>query len=452
MSARFIIADVTSHRRGFGVQPIIDAAARRAQTNHGDGKVLWLVPSHLTGAFNAAHGLGSNSEIRNCDIIGPPLWSLIQREIESVFSTAASPEITIVTWDQLTYGEARNHGRGVIAAKWFDWLAESRIVPFARPHVAQPLSAGRFGSGVPTADQLRPILLDYLKSAGATSESRAVFRSQLRPALNRAIPEIQATSSHPLFASSFKAALDSAIIDKVIDQECSAPGKERVWVAESPAVPAAAEVNSKPLQVAPVAPSTAPTYGRTAEFRKRLTILGIFCEKRDRDVLLEAIGRVLKGRPSLVARLRRELPKVAQQVALERNVCAKTDFTRIANFFLKLLIVSGALLREGGSAIERNASAESAAATGLVENASDVLDSYLLEQILKKSDVKDGEHWQLAHVLYREFDPSSPIDDKLDRIAVLIGGLSNRVDLSDNGTYEYTGGTPASVRRIRAQG
>ena len=97
MTGRFILADVTSHRRGFDVQPIIDAAARRAQTAQHHGKVLWLLPSHLTAAFNAAHGIGNNSEIRNCDIIGPPLWGLIHKEIESVSSTTSDIEITVVT-------------------------------------------------------------------------------------------------------------------------------------------------------------------------------------------------------------------------------------------------------------------------------------------------------------------------------------------------------------------
>ena len=84
MSAQFILADVTSHRRNFGVQPIIDAAARRSQTHQNTAKVLWLVPSHLSMAFNQAIGLDANHELRNCDMMGPPLWAFIQKEIESV--------------------------------------------------------------------------------------------------------------------------------------------------------------------------------------------------------------------------------------------------------------------------------------------------------------------------------------------------------------------------------
>jgi hypothetical protein len=454
MTGRLIIADVTSHRRGFGVQPIIDAAARRAQTSHDDGKVLWLVPSHLTAAFNLAHSIGNSSEIRNCDIIGPPLWALIRKEIESVVSTTPDIEITVVTWDQFVYGEARNYGRGIVAAKWFDWLAENRTPHVGRPQFATPLQSPQLGVSLPSADLLRAEVLTYLKSVGATCEGRALYRSQLRPALIRATPELRALSSHPLFASSFKMALDTAIADKAIGQECSAPGKERIWVVESACAVSSAETPPAPEEVSPVAQSvaTAPTYVRSAQFRKRLTDLGIFCEKRERDILFEALGQLLNNGPQQVSRLRRELPKIAKQIADQRKVCPKTDFSRIVNFFLKLLLVSGALTRGDGIIMERNTGAESTAVTGLVEGALDVVESYLLEQILKKSDVKDREHWQLALALFREFDQSASIDDKLDRIASLIAGLGNRVILTDDGTYEYTGNVPTAIRPIRAQG
>jgi hypothetical protein len=86
----------------------------------------------------------------------------------------------------------------------------------------------------------------------------------------------------------------------------------------------------------------------------------------------------------------------------------------------------------------------------LVEGPMNIMESYLVEQILKKSDVKDREHWQLALAVFREFDSSVSIDDKLDRVASLISGLSDRVILTDDGTYEYTGRL-TGVRAIRAQ-
>src|ERR1019366_4771227 len=110
-------------------------------------------------------------------------------------------------------------------------------------------------------------------------------------------------------------------------------------------------------------------------------------------------------------------PKRANQIAQQRGVCASTEFRRIANFFIKLLLLSEVLLGEDGKAIPRDAACDAASVTSLAEKADLVTETYLLEQILKKSDVEDHEHWQLAHVLFREFDTSSSIYDKLDRIA-----------------------------------
>jgi hypothetical protein len=100
--------------------------------------------------------------------------------------------------------------------------------------------------------------------------------------------------------------------------------------------------------------------------------------------------------------------------------------------------------------IERSARAESTAVNGLADDAMDIVESHLLEQILKKSDVKDREHWQLASALFREFDQSVSMDEKLDRVAALVGGLSNRVVLTDDGTYEYTGNVATPIRALRA--
>src|ERR1019366_2990128 len=155
MSARLIIADVTSHRRGFGVQPIIDAAARRAQTAQQEIRVLWLVPSHLTAAFKAAHGLGPSSEVQLCDLIGPAVWKHIEKEIETIHATAPETEITVITWDQMVYAASQNHGKGVTGTKWFDSLAALRTphlaIPPPRP-IPGPVATGY--STVPSSEQM----------------------------------------------------------------------------------------------------------------------------------------------------------------------------------------------------------------------------------------------------------------------------------------------------------
>jgi len=100
----------------------------------------------------------------------------------------------------------------------------------------------------------------------------------------------------------------------------------------------------------------------------------------------------------------------------------------------------------------RNAGADASQAASLVESALDVVETYLLQQVLKKSYVKDREHWQLALALFREFDQSVPIDNKLDRIATLIDRLGDLVVLTEDGTYDYTESVPplSNVRALRA--
>ena len=235
-------------------------------------------------------------------------------------------------------------------------------------------------------------------------------------------------------------------------QSCLSAGRERLWLETVPV--------EAPIQTATVAaaanentPATKndPLFSRSAAFRKRLTEQGIFCEKRERDILLAALERTLHTGPSSISRLRRELPKTAVALAAERGTCATTDFSRVSNFFLKLCLVAGLLKRDDGTVIKRSAGADAAKAASPIENALDVAETYLLEQIMKKSDVQDREQWQLAHALFREFDQSTPLDDKLDRIAELIDRLGSLVILTDNGTYEYTETVPvtSNVRAMR---
>jgi hypothetical protein len=164
---------------------------------------------------------------------------------------------------------------------------------------------------------------------------------------------------------------------------------------------------------------------------------------------MEALAEILKAGPQPISRLRRELPKAAAELAKQRNLCPATDFRRIVNFFIKLLLMSGALRGVDGKAIERNVGADASKAADLMEDATDLVESYLLEQILKRSDVKDREHWQLALALFREFDQSVPLDDKLDRIAVLIAGLADCIALTNDGTYDYIAKTPTPLRAVR---
>jgi hypothetical protein len=297
------------------------------------------------------------------------------------------------------------------------------------------------------------LVTGYLRSIGANSQEASIYRSQLRPALVKVFPDLNITSSNPFFGQSLKAALDAAVDRGRFGQSCVSPGRERLWLMEArPSEPLADNRGIVNQKEKTETKNTSPTYARTAEFRKRLTDLGIFCEKRERDVLIEALGRILLEAPCTISRLRRELSKKAELIAREHGACDGVDFRRITNFFLKLCLVSKVLKRKDESPIVRNAGAEASEAASLVESPLDVLETYLLEQVLKKSDVKDREHWQLALALFREFDQSISIDDKLDRIATLIDRLGTLVVLTDDGTYDYTENVPVplNVRAVRA--
>ena len=92
MADRFILADLTQHRRGFGVQSVIHAAARRAQTTTPPCRLTWIIPSHLAAYFTAATPV-------LCDGVGPVAWAEIERQVAAIRSKTPDAEILLVTWD-----------------------------------------------------------------------------------------------------------------------------------------------------------------------------------------------------------------------------------------------------------------------------------------------------------------------------------------------------------------
>jgi hypothetical protein len=148
----------------------------------------------------------------------------------------------------------------------------------------------------------------------------------------------------------------------------------------------------------------------------------------------------------MIERDRRELPKLAGEIAKERLLPDVPEFKRTVNFFLKSLLMSDVLLNQDNKVIRRNLEAEAASVVRLDDSALDKAEQYLLEQIMKKSDVKDREHWQLALALFRQFDESIEIDGMLDRVASLVSSLKDRFVLTEDGTYECTGNKVVAMR------
>jgi len=459
MADRFIVGDLTSHRRGFGVQSVINAAARRALDSNPPGKLIWIIPSHLTQAFAAANPV-------ICDGSGPQVWSEIERQVTLVRSRVPDAHLLIITWEHFIYERAWTSELGLSRLKWFDILNEERarrtraaaidnVTAGQQTTAPPPLSPPSPLTSSPSREDIEELVRSHLRSIGATTEPAAIYRSQLRPALVRKNPTLAQLG--PTLGPVLKNAIDSGIDAGRLSQPGSPKGQEKLWVVEprpetlETPLPAA-RADDAPADAAPASvpkPSTAPVYGRSAEFRKRLTDQGLFCEKRERDILLDALLRILEQSPKPISKLRRELPKVAQDIANERGVCC-ADFKRIVNFFLKLLLMSRVLLSPGGEVIARSVSAEAAPVAEVDDSALDRMEQYMLEQILKESDVKDREQWQLAHAIFRQFDQSVEIDGMLDRVATLIAALGNRFILTDDGRYEYTEAVGANVVQLRA--
>jgi len=430
------------------VQSVITAAARRARNTDPPGKLIWVIPSHLAAAFAAA-----NPTI--CDGHGPQAWSEVERQVAVVRSRTPDAEILVITWEHFVYERAWTSNLGLSRLKWFDLRNEERALRTpARP--VDDLSSPQQTDAVPPSNaEIEEMVLAHLRSIGATSDSSAIYRSQLRPGLVRNNPTRAQYLAGPVAGLALKNAVDAAIAAGRLSQPPSPTGRERLWLTERrpearvPVPDSRAEGVLTTTANADVQPTKEPVYVRSGEFRKRLTDLGIFCEKRERDIFFEALSRILEKSPEPISRLRRELPKVAEGIAKERGV-PSTDYRRIVNVFLKLLLVSGVLLGPNGSVIKRNVSAEAAPVAKLDSSAGDKVEQYMLEQILRKSDVKDREHWQLALAIFRQFDQSVEIDGMLDRVATLIAALGQRFILTDDGTYEYTEGAGTNVVQLRA--
>ena len=197
MIDHYILADVTSHRVGFGVHSVVDAATRRSNNPGDPNGVLWIRPSHLTHFPLSGNALVS-------DDIGTT-WDLITKKVEEIKTASPNREIIIATWDHITYNRARTWGAGITAVRWFDWLDEDRgsvvakrPAPFA--HVLLK-SSEKPSSELFSVEYLANLVEQYLSSVRATSQTSSIYRSQLRPALVKAFPELNVVSSSPFLGN-----------------------------------------------------------------------------------------------------------------------------------------------------------------------------------------------------------------------------------------------------------
>jgi hypothetical protein len=170
MADRFILADLTSHRPGFGVQSVITAAARRAQDTTTPSKLMWIIPSHLALAFAAATPV-------ICDGSGPQAWIAIESQIALIKSKTPDAEILVITWDHFVYERAQTSGLGISRLKWFDVLNEERALrtPARPPETVTPQQP--VYTAPPSKKEIEDLVCTYLRSIGATLEASAIYRS-----------------------------------------------------------------------------------------------------------------------------------------------------------------------------------------------------------------------------------------------------------------------------------
>jgi hypothetical protein len=163
----------------------------------------------------------------------------------------------------------------------------------------------------------------------------------------------------------------------------------------------------------------------------------VYSEKRARDILFQEIEAILReGRPPMtVSRLTREAAARARKRARQAGY-EFSNWDTACKATINAMLAAGALLSHEGRPIPLSVAAQAADVAGLAGDYVDITEAYLLEVLIRRlGDVTARDHTALAHALFRQFDPSVPIEDLEDRVVMLLATLSNRVVLAEGGTY-----------------
>ncbi|HSL23205.1 MAG TPA: hypothetical protein VK886_16870 [Vicinamibacterales bacterium] len=191
-----------------------------------------------------------------------------------------------------------------------------------------------------------------------------------------------------------------------------------------------------------------PRFARSGQMVNCLRDELLYSEKRARDILFASIEELLSQRPDeplIVARLTREGTRLARLEG-ERAGYEFANWDNAAKAVVKALLCSGSLLDPDGQPIPFDVTAHAAAVGSLQEDYVDRSEAFLLEFVLRRlGDVTLRDHTALAHALFRQFDPSIPMQDLEDRVAILLARLADRVGL-DGETYVVCGAADAAPR------
>jgi len=163
----------------------------------------------------------------------------------------------------------------------------------------------------------------------------------------------------------------------------------------------------------------------------------LYTEKRARDILFREIEAIVSAasQPIPVARLIRSAAARASRRAARLNF-EPPNWNIASRATVHAMLAAGVLLREDGSPIPRSAPAPSAAAAALRPGFPEATEACLLEFLIRKlGDVTPRDRTALAHVLFRQFDASVPIERLEARVTALLEAMSHRIVLTSTGAY-----------------
>ena len=163
----------------------------------------------------------------------------------------------------------------------------------------------------------------------------------------------------------------------------------------------------------------------------------LYSEKRPRDILFQAVERILAAEAGamILSRLTREAAILAKQDA-ESSGFEFTNWDTTAKAVIKAMLAAGVLLGPDGREIPAGITAQASMVAGLREGFRDSTEAYLVEFLIRRiGDISARDHTALAHALFRQFDPNVPLGDLEDRLVVLLARLADRVEMQPDDAY-----------------
>jgi hypothetical protein len=185
---------------------------------------------------------------------------------------------------------------------------------------------------------------------------------------------------------------------------------------------------------------TSPRFSRSGQMVDCLRRELLYCEKRARDFLFEAIARIVaeRGGRVIVSRMTRDAAAGARRAA-DAHGFRFDNWAIASRALVHAMLAAGVLVAADGSAIPSDVAAQAAVVAGLRERYADETEAFLLEFLIRRlGDIGLRDHTALAHALFRQFDRSVPLEDLEDRVAVLLATLADRVELR-SGVYAVAG-------------